>query len=111
MNAVQLDLFGDVERALRADDEAARARAEWAARFERAPWIAPWDTADGMKKGESKLGWRCPCCGDIEPNDALLLINHGLSDHEPQPPWWDGRCGRQNLREAHAAYDREHADG
>jgi hypothetical protein len=59
---VQLGLFGEVDKRL-------DAAAEWLARFERADWIAPWDTATGPRPGDPPLkkgecspvpGWRCP---------------------------------------------------
>lgn len=81
---VQLDLFGEVEAAEDRAAQRAREAAEWQARFERADWVAPWDCSSGMKKGESTLGWRCPACGDIEPNSYLLGINHGLDPEIPR---------------------------
>lgn len=101
--ARQLDLFGEVE-AREAE------RAAWEARFERADWIAPYDTAGGMKKGESKPGWRCPDpeCGVIEPSGFLLRLNHGFDPHVPGHQDFDGQCTRVRLLRNQAAYDRRH---
>lgn len=117
MSATQLDLFGQVEAAEReasqrreqAQREAAGCRAAadaWRARFERADWIAPYDTAGGMLKGERKPGWRCPDpdCGEIEPNSFLLSINHGFDPDVPGRQPWNGRCTRLKLLAAHAEY-------
>ena len=97
---VQLDLFGEVEA--KPD-----ARAAWLARFERADWIAPWDTAGGMKKGDSTPGWRCPDpeCGQVEINSTLLANNHGWDPFTPGYGPFDGRCHRLRLLRAHAEAD------
>lgn len=102
--AVQLDLFGEVEQAEREASKRERTRAAWLARFERADWIAPWDTAGGMKKGDSKPGWRCPDpgCGEVEPNEYWLLINHGWDPHQPGHEPFDGRCHKLRLLRSHA---------
>ena len=94
----QYDLFGEDEAAERAAAERktahAEARAEWETRFERADWIAPHDTADGAQKGDSKPGWRCPACGEVEPNEFLLNINHGYSPDQPgHVPYIAGSSG------------------
>jgi hypothetical protein len=105
--AVQLDLFGEVEAheretAAKAAERAAEAQA-WHARFERAPWVAPWDTAGGMKKGESVLGYRCPDpdCGQVEINSHILSLNHGFDPLIAGRAPYDGRCHR--LRRRHAS--------
>lgn len=99
----QLDLFGEVQAAI--DRQAA-----WEARFERADWVAPYDCADGMKKGESKPGWRCPDpeCGQVEPNSFLLRLNHGF---DPKVPGEEprGGCTRVMLLRNQARYDRSRA--
>lgn len=74
----QLDLFAPPSEYLL--DE----RAEWAARFTRAEWVAPWDCNGGLRKGESVLGWVCPACGQLEVNEFVLNLNHG---YDPSIPW------------------------
>lgn len=88
----QLDLFAEAGPQL-------TEREAWAARFERAPWVAPYDTA-GLRKGESVLGWICPACGRLEVNDFVLNINHGydpsIPGRAPFGPFGEG-CSRQSL--------------
>jgi hypothetical protein len=93
---VQLDLFGEVAAQESEADRRRRERDEWAAKFERADWIAPYDTGGGMKKGEAKPGWRCPdpACGQIEPNAYLLRINHGYDPDVPGCEPWGDACAR-----------------
>lgn len=100
---LELDLFGTTARA-------EQELAVWAARFERPDWIAPWDTAGGMKKGERRPGWRCPdpACGRVEPNEFLLSINHGWDPSVPGHEPFSGRCHELGLRANHAAYDAAH---
>lgn len=107
MSAIQLDLFGEVEKAEQDARDREQERADWLARFERADWIAPWDTAGGMKKGESALGWRCPDpeCRDIELSSYLLVIEHGWDPYEPGHEPFDGRCHRLRLLRSHAEHD------
>jgi hypothetical protein len=94
------------------DDGRAQARADWAARFGRADWVAPWDTAGGMKKGDRVLGWVCPSCGQVEVNTFGLSINHG---YDPDVPgWapytgWGTPCHKQRLLAAHAAAEARRA--
>lgn len=104
---VQLDLFGEVEQAEQAARDRDQARTEWLARFERADWVAPWDTAGGMKKGESLLGWRCPDpeCSQVEVNEYHLMIEHGWDVHTPGSAPFDGRCHRLRLLASHAHAD------
>jgi hypothetical protein len=108
---LQLDLFGEAEQVEAAAADLVQARADWVARFERAVWIAPWNTAGGMKAGD--LGWKCPDCGAVEPNEFLLGNNHGW--HVDQPGWipyaqnYDGRCTRLRLLDAHRVYDERRA--
>jgi hypothetical protein len=110
---VQLDLFGEVEEAERARELAAservNARAAWQARFERADWIAPYDTATGTPKGARVPGWRCPDpeCGEIEPGPTgfVLSINHGFDPDVPGREPYDGRC--RKVRRRHAALAQE----
>lgn len=88
----QLDLF--------ATETPATEREAWAARFDRAPWVAPWDTSGGMKKGESVLGWVCPSCGVLEVNGYVLNVNHGYDPQIPgRQPWqgWGTSCTRMTL--------------
>jgi len=97
--SVQLDLFGEVEQAQQEASERVNARAAWQARFGRADWIAPWDTADGRPKGSVTRGWRCPDpdCGEIEPNDFLLSITHGFDPNVPGHRPLDGRCAKLRM--------------
>lgn len=99
MTTAQLDLFDDRERAL----------LEWQARFERAWWIAPYDTQGGTPKGGRILGWRCPDpdCGQVEPNAYLLSINHGFDPTVPGHQRYDGRCARLALLRCQAEARRE----
>ena len=118
---LQLDLFGEVEaslsraeraRAAKAEAAACAARehAEWVARFERADWVAPYDTADGRPAGHVTLGWKCPACGQVEPNEFLLGNNHGYHLHWPgHVPYlaeFGKTCSRLELLAAHAIYDK-----
>jgi hypothetical protein len=83
----QLDLLAEVEKVTR-DHELE----EWASRFERAPWVAPW--------GSSALGWVCPTCGRLEVNAFVLNLNHGYDPSRPgqQPyPGWGSPCSRMRL--------------
>jgi hypothetical protein len=111
-SAVQLDLFGEVERRL-------DARAAWLARFERADWIAPHDTAAGPRSGDPPLkkgecspvpGWRCPDpeCGEVEPNAYHLMIGHGWNPHLPGDGPFDGRCHKVRHRRARAEQEACH---
>lgn len=110
MTAVQLDLFGEVEKTERAADDREAARAAWKARFERADWIAPWDTASGTPKGGRVPGWRCPDpeCGEIEPGPTgyLLRSNHGWDPDVPGEEPFDGRCHKVRLRRNQAAAEK-----
>jgi hypothetical protein len=91
-----------------AAEEARRAeRAAWQAQFDRPDWVAPWDTQSGMKKGDRQPGgWRCPDCGDVEPNEFGLGNNHGwhpgVSGWQPPDP---GVCTKLWLQRNHALYD------
>lgn len=71
----QLDLFAQATPTVTAED--------WAARFERAPWVAPYDCGGGLRKGQSVLGWVCPACGKLEVNAFVLGINHGYDPTIP----------------------------
>jgi hypothetical protein len=116
---LQLDLFGEVGRAERARREAAERKAaeqaelaEWEARFERAVWVAPYDCADGMKKGDTVLGWRCPACKDIEPSEFLLGNNHGYHLYDRHVPYlaeFGATCHKLHLQENHRIYDERMA--
>jgi hypothetical protein len=89
----QLDLFGEVEAAEEAVAAKLTEREEWTARFERADWIAPYDCGYGPA-GTRVPGWRCPdpACGEVEPNDYTLSINHGFDPTTPGRAPWNGRC-------------------
>jgi hypothetical protein len=105
---VQLDLFGEADQAEQAASKDAQVRADWTARFERADWIAPYDTAGGTPKGTVLSGWRCPDpdCAEVEVNSFVLSINHGF---DPDVPGWepfDGRCAKLRRLEA----QRQHED-
>jgi hypothetical protein len=64
-------------------------------------WVAPWDTADGLKAGTSAPGARCWLCGDIEPNEHMLALNHGLATHYPESIEWT-TCAAQDRAEIRA---------
>jgi hypothetical protein len=110
-DAVQLDLFGEVPAAEDKQQRKADELAAWQAQFERAPWVAPYDTAGGMKAGESTLGWRCPDpdCGVVEVNGSHLMINQGWAPNQVGHAPYDGRCHRLRspARQADAAAERE----
>ena len=86
-------------------------RAAWASRFDRAPWVAPWDCSGGLRKGDSVLGWLCPSCGRLEVNEFVLNINHGydpsIPGRAPHGPFGES-CTRQTLlaSQARSAADR-----
>jgi hypothetical protein len=103
------DLLPTAQRSERAQAETAAS--EWAGRFERADWVAPYDTAGGTPKGTAIPGWRCPDpeCGKIEPNGFLLSINHGWDPEIPGHAPFDGQCMTVKLAAAHAAYDKRQA--
>lgn len=87
----QLDLFAE---------GTTDARVQWAARFERAPWVAPYDCSGGLRKGESVLGWMCPTCRRIEINSFTLNVNHGYDPQIPgRQPYdgWGTPCSRERL--------------
>lgn len=109
MTAVQLDLFGEVEKTEHEASERADTLVAWRARFERADWIAPYDTAGGTPKGGHVPGWRCPDpeCGEIEPGPTgfLLSINHGFDPDVPGWQPWDGRCRKVRRRAASGMED------
>lgn len=89
MTAAQLGLFDDSQLAI----------LEWQARFERAWWIAPHDTAGGLKAGERMLGWRCPdpACRRVESNSYLLAVNHGFDPDHPNAWAFERGCTRLHL--------------
>lgn len=47
-------------------------------------WVAPWDTSSGLKAGTAVPGARCWLCGDIEPGEHILTLNHGLAPYHPE---------------------------
>lgn len=69
----QLDLFAEQHV-----DE----REQWGARFERTPWVAPYDCGLGPA-GTVVAGWSCPACGKVEVNEFLLNLNHGYDPTTP----------------------------
>lgn len=95
----------------------AQARAEWEARFERVPVppppLYPGDVPAPGHESRVWLGWVCPACGDVEPNDFLLGNNHGYHLHWPgHVPYLAGfgeTCTALELRKAHALYDSRRA--
>lgn len=107
VSEIQLDLFGEVEKAEQDARDREQERAGWLARFERADWIAPWDCADGTPKGGRVPGWRCPDpeCGEIEPSSYLLIIEHGWDPYTPGEEPFDGRCHKLRLLRSHAEHD------
>lgn len=70
--------------------------AHWEDRFRRAPWVAPHDTAAGLRAGETapEPGWVCPVCGQVEPSAGLLAVEHGWDPHVPDARPWHGYCWR-----------------
>jgi hypothetical protein len=89
----QLDLFGQIEAAEQVAAHAAASRAARTSAFrDRATlhadgspvlWTAPYYTATGMNAGDTCTGWRCWICGQINPSEFVLGLNHGLheTDH------------------------------
>ena len=69
---------------------------------EHADWIAPYDCADGTKKGSVRPGWRCPACGVVEPNKFLLQNNHWVDADNPNETRWHYECCAMWLRANHA---------
>ncbi len=65
-------------------------------------WVAPWDCGDGTPKGARLPGWRCWLCGQVEVNEYLLNLNHGLSEIYPDSLTWS-ECSRQHLLASQAA--------
>lgn len=41
--------------------------------------VLDWDTAGGDKKGDLIPAWICCVCGEPEPNEYWLTINHGCA--------------------------------
>jgi len=80
---LELNLWGRSLPAVLDAAEKQRAAAAWRAQFARDWWVAPYDTAGGMRKGDRVLGWTCPDCGDIEPNEFGLGNNHGWYPDQP----------------------------
>lgn len=90
-----LDLL-PVDQVEAVDPAAARARRIAAARAElerracwwpdgtRVEWVAPWDCGDGTPAGTVLQGWRCWHCGQIEVNQYMLAVSHGLVDYYPE---------------------------
>src|SRR5215469_2860946 len=115
--ARQYDLFGEQEAKEAAREAKERAGAEWRARFERMPVppppLYPGDVPAPDRETRVWLGWVCPACKVVEPNELLLGNNHGYHLH------WPGRvpylaefgetCSRLELLAAHALYDKRRA--
>lgn len=80
----------------------------WHQTVQPATWAAPHDTAGGMKAGDTCPGWRCPACGQVEPNAFLLTLNHGWGPDRPGVQPYDGGCDRLHLLANHAAYAAAH---
>ena len=79
----------------------------------RVTWTAPWDCGEDTKAGDVLDAVRCLWCGQIEVNEVLLSINHGIEFGRPetwQTAHLGGRdwCSRQELtaNQAIAAAER-----
>lgn len=75
MTCQQLDLFAP-------EAPSASDREHWASKFERAPWVAPYDCGLGPA-GTVVDGWVCPACQKLEVNEFVLSINHGYDPSIP----------------------------
>lgn len=93
-------------------------RAAWERTVARWPdgspvtWTAPWDCGDGTPKGTIRPAVRCPYCRQIECNESLLDLNHGVALDRCET--WQGTggnawttCARQQLTESQADGARE----
>ena len=97
-------------------DSKALALAQWQARFERAavpPRPRYPDDLPGPPRSPA-LGWVCPACKVVEPNEFLLGNDHGY--HPDQPglgvPFrgeFGVTCVRLELLAAHKIYDERRA--
>jgi hypothetical protein len=94
VGGVQLDLFGEVEARTEARQELER-RARTMPDGSPVVWVAPYD-CPAAKKGEAIPGWRCWLCGQIEVNEFVLNLNHGLTSVYPETLDWT-ECSRQRL--------------
>jgi hypothetical protein len=115
--ARQFDLFGEQEAKEAARVAKERAAAEWRARFERAPVppppLYPGDVPAPGRETRVWLGWVCPACKVVEPNEFLLGNNHGYHlhwpGHVPYRAEFGATCSRLELLAAHALYDKRRA--
>lgn len=82
----QYDLFGEDLAAQEREQQALADLAKWRERFERVEWRS------GLPNLSPTLGYRCPSCGDVEPNEFLLSINHGYDPGVPGRAPLDDRC-------------------
>ena len=113
----QYDLFGEQEAEEAAREAEERAAAEWAARFERAPVppppLYPGDVPAPGRETRVWLGWVCPACKVVEPNEFLLGSNHGYHldwpGYVPYRAEFGATCCRLELMAAHAVYDAKRA--
>jgi hypothetical protein len=111
--ARQYDLFGEQEAKEAGREAKERVAAEWRARFERAEWVPTWTTSADGTPAPPKLGWVCPACKVVEPNEFLLGNNHGYHlhwpGHVPYRAEFGATCSRLELLAAHALYDKRRA--
>jgi hypothetical protein len=113
----QYDLFGEQEAEEAAREAEKRAVAEWRALFERAPVppppLHPGDVPAPDRETRVWLGWVCPACKVVEPNEFLLGNNHGYHlhwpGHIPYRAEFGATCSRLHLLAAHALYDERRA--
>jgi hypothetical protein len=117
----QYDLFGEDEAAERAAAERKTAeqsaRAEWETRFERAevppPRLFPGDVPAPDRETRVWLGWVCPACKTVEPNEFLLGNNHGYHLHDPgHVPYraeFGATCTKLEMQKNQRIYDERMA--
>jgi hypothetical protein len=81
--------------------------------FERAEWVPTATTSADGTPAPPKLGWVCPACKVVEPNEFLLGNNHGYHlhwpGHVPYRAEFGATCARLELLAAHALYDKRRA--
>ena len=120
----QITLFTDEDLGLppprsgrvsqRAVEQAAREAelAEWVARFERVEIEGRNEVSAGRFAPAVWLGWKCPACGTVEPNDFLLGNNHGYHLYDTHVPYraeFGATCFRLQLEKNHRIYDERMA--
>lgn len=92
---VQLDLFAAAKPAVQprpavqAPEGPGQAHAEWLARFYG---LAEWTHVWGPTKGQTSPGFRCPGCGEVEPNGGRLAVSHGWDPYVPGSGPPNGQC-------------------